>query len=486
MLDITRMTLSDLSAALHRGDVTSRQATEAYLARIAQLDGRVGAYLTVCAEEALRQADAADARFKRGEKTPILCGVPVALKDNICTEGVKTTCASRMLADFVPPYSAFVWERLQSAGCVLLGKTNMDEFAMGSTTERSAFQVTHNPRRLDRVPGGSSGGSAACVAAREATFALGSDTGGSIRQPAAFCGVVGMKPTYGMVSRWGLVAFASSLDQIGPMTRTVRDNALALDAICGHDPRDATSADRAYSSMTRQLGDGVRKLRVGLPREMFSEGLDAEVREAVLSAAQALKDAGAIVREISMPSLHAALPAYYVLSSAEASSNLARFDGVRYGRRAGEYADLEELYVKSRSEGFGAEVKRRILLGTYTLSAGYYDAYYKKAQQVRALVKRDFDEALQGCDCLLGPVAPTTAYALGEKRENPLEMYLGDIHTVPANIAGIPALSLPCGRDAKGLPIGVQVMGAQWMEPLLYRVGQEIERAFGTLEEVDA
>ena len=476
---ILSMSIAELSSALQQGSLTSRQITEAYLARIDAVEDRVGAYITVTAEEALKQADAADARRKAGEKVSPLNGVPVAVKDNICTKGIRTTCASKMLEDFIPPYDAAAYEKLRAAGCVLLGKTNMDEFAMGSTTENSAFHVTRNPRDTERVPGGSSGGSAACVAALEAPGALGSDTGGSIRQPAAFCGVVGMKPTYGMVSRYGLVAFASSLDQIGPLTRNVEDNALLLDAVCGYDRRDTTSVKRGYTPMTRQLRDGVKGLRVGLPRQMLGEGLSGEVRKAVTHAADALKDLGAQVREVDIPSLDVALPAYYVLSSAEASSNLARFDGVRYGHRAAEYADLEELYLKSRSEGFGPEVKRRILLGTYTLSAGYYDAYYKKALQVRTLVIRDIESVMQSCDCLLGPVAPTTAYRLGEKTMSPLEMYLGDIDTVPVNIAGIPALSMPCGADGKGLPIGVQLMGPTFSEPLLYRVGRALEKQLG-------
>ena len=478
-MSILTMTLTQLSESLSSGTLSSREITQAYIDRIQAVEARVGAYITVTAEEALRQADAIDQRRRAGEKLPPLAGIPAAIKDNICTSGVKTTCASKMLADFVPPYSAGAWERLQKAGCVLLGKTNLDEFAMGSTTENSAFHPTRNPRSLDHVPGGSSGGSAACVAAEEAAFALGSDTGGSIRQPAAFCGVVGMKPTYGMVSRYGLVAFASSLDQIGPMTRTVQDNALVLDAIAGHDPRDTTSVQRGYPSMTAQIGQDVKGLRIGLPKEMFAEGLNAEVRASVLHAAKALESLGAVVEEVSLPSLGSALPAYYVMSGAEASSNLARFDGIRYGRRAAEYVDLEELYVKSRSEGFGAEVKRRILLGAYALSAGYYDAYYKKALQVRTLVIRDFARVFEQCDCLLGPVAPTTAYRLGEKTRSPLEMYMGDIHTVPVNIAGIPGLAIPCGRDAAGLPIGLQLMGPTFSEPLLYRVGYALETELG-------
>lgn len=473
------MTLAQLADGLRQGEMSSVEITRAYLDRIGQAEEKVGAYITLTPETALAQAEAADRARQRGENVHPLCGVPVAVKDNICVEGVKTTCASKMLEDFVPPYSATVWEKLRAAGCVLLGKTNLDEFAMGSTTENSAFHPTRNPRALDRVPGGSSGGSAACVAAGEAPFALGSDTGGSIRQPAAFCGVVGMKPTYGMVSRYGLVAFASSLDQIGPMTKTVADNALALDLLAGYDRRDTTSVKRGYIPMGRDMGKGVRGLTIGLPREMFAEGLSGGVRKAVTHAARVLEGLGAKVKEIDLPSLAYALPAYYVLSSAEASSNLARFDGVRYGHRAAEYADLEELYVKSRSEGFGPEVKRRILLGTYTLSAGYFDAYYKKALQVRTLVIRDFDRAFEDCDALLGPVAPTTAYRIGEKSMSPLEMYLGDVHTVPVNIAGIPALSMPCGADENGLPVGLQLMGKTFSEPMLYRIGGALEEALG-------
>lgn len=475
-MKITQMSIQALSDAMRRGVLTSREITEAYLHQIDAVDQNVRAYITVNREEALAQADACDRMRQDGKILSPLHGIPMALKDNICVAGGRTTCASRMLFDFISPYSAMVWEKLQDTGCVLLGKTNLDEFAMGSTTENSAFFPTHNPHDLTRVPGGSSGGSAACVAAGEAAFALGSDTGGSIRQPAAFCGVVGMKPTYGMVSRHGLVAFASSLDQIGPMTRTVADNALVLSAIAGHDKRDTTSVDRVYAPMDAQLGQGVKGLKIGLVREMMD--VSPVVADAVLGAARRLEALGATVEEVSIPDLRAALSAYYVISSAEASSNLARFDGIRFGHRAKEYADLEELYVKSRSEGFGAEVKRRILLGTYTLSAGYYDAYYKKALQVRTVLIRQFQAVLATHDALLGPVAPTTAYRLGEKT-SPLELYRGDMDTVPVNIAGIPALSMPCGMDADGLPIGVQLMGRAFSEPLLYRIGDALETAQG-------
>lgn len=467
-MKITRMTLLALSDAMQRGDLTSREVTQAYLNRIHQVEGKVQAYISLNEEEALRQADECDKKRQQGEKVSPLCGIPVAVKDNICVKGGKTTCASKMLADFVSPYSATVWEKLQAAGCVLLGKTNLDEFAMGSSTENSAFHPTHNPRDLSRVPGGSSGGSAACVAADEAPFSLGSDTGGSIRQPAAFCGVVGMKPTYGMVSRYGLVAFASSLDQIGPMTKTVADNALVLDAIAGYDCRDTTSIKRGYTPMNREMKAGVKGLRIGLPEEMFGEGLSADVRKAVMNAAKTLERLGATVKEVSIPSLKVALPAYYVLSSAEASSNLARFDGVRYGHRAAEYADLEELYLKSRSEGFGAEVKRRIMLGAFALSSGYYDAYYNKALRVKALIKRRFDACFEKADILLTPAAPTTAYPLGAHADDPIQMYLGDIYTVSVNMAGLPGMVVPCGFDGAGLPVGAQMIAPAFGEQRLF------------------
>ena len=479
MKGLTEMTLSQMREAMVCGDVSSRELTESWLQALEAKEKDIGAFITLCPERALREADAIDEARARGEELSPLAGIPMAVKDNICVKGLPTTCASKMLENFVPPYNATAYEKLHQ--CPLLGKTNMDEFAMGSTTENSAFHVTRNPRNTACVPGGSSGGSAACVAAGEAPFALGSDTGGSIRQPAAFCGVVGMKPTYGSVSRYGLVAFASSLDQIGPMTRTVRDNALVLDALAGYDRLDSTSVKRGYTLMGRQLDEGMQGLKIALPKEFFGKGLSAEVKKQVLHAAKLLEKEGAILTEVSIPSLDYALPAYYVISSAEASSNLARFDGVRYGRRAAEYADLEELYVKSRSEGFGAEVKRRILLGTYTLSAGYFDAYYKKALQVRTLVIRELNAVLKDVDCLLSPVAPTTAYKIGEKTMSPLEMYLGDIDTVPVNIAGIPGLSLPCGLDRAGLPVGVQLMGATFSEPLLYRVGYALEEALGEI-----
>lgn len=473
MKTIINMALTSLSSALAGGELTAAEVTRAYLERIKAVEDKVGAFIFTDGDAAMTHAEAVDAAGERRD----LSGIPCAVKDNICVKNDRTTCASRMLTDFVSPYSATAWERLENAGCILLGKTNLDEFGMGSTTEHSAFHPTHNPHDLTRVPGGSSGGSAAAVAAGMAAFALGSDTGGSIRQPASHCGVVGMKPTYGTVSRYGLTAFASSLEQIGPITRSVADNALVMAHIAGHDTCDGTAVVHP-GGFTAQLGHDVKGLRIGLPREMFAEGLAADVRDAVLRAAHTLESLGATVVEVSLPTVKHALPAYYIISSAEASSNLARFDGIRYGRRAADFADLDELYVRSRSEGFGDEVKRRILLGTYVLSEGYYDAYYKRALQTRTLVIRDFERVFGEVDCLLSPVAPTTAPRLGAMTD-PVSAYLGDVYTVPANVAGIPALSLPCGTDADGLPIGAQLMGRAFSEPLLYRVGHALETALG-------
>jgi len=476
MDDLTRLSVSELSANLARREFSAAEAAQSYLDKISSSDKALGAYLTVSELKAMEQAREVDEMRLRGEELPSLAGVPAGIKDNICTKGVKTTCASRILGNFIPPYDAHVMECLHRQKVVMLGKLNMDEFAMGSSTENSHYQVTHNPHSPDRVPGGSSGGSAAAVAAGEAAFALGSDTGGSIRQPASFCGVVGVKPTYGAVSRYGLVAFASSLDQIGPLSRTVRDAALVLNAIMGYDRRDSTSVDREYGDLTRRIDQGVRGMRVALPREYFAEGLSEEIRDAVYAAAKAYEKLGAEVTEVSLPTLDSALPAYYVISSAEASSNLARFDGVKYGFCAQKAADIDDLYLATRSEGFGAEVKRRIMLGTYALSSGYYDAYYKKALQVRTLVMRDFERVFQDHDCILSPVAPTTAYKIGEKTTNPLEMYMGDIYTVPVNIAGLPALSMPCGVDSEGLPIGMQLIGRAFGEAELLRAAYAYEQ----------
>lgn len=479
MKKLTQLDILTLSGMLGKKEISAAELSRAYLREIREKDGEIGAYLWQDEETTLKMAENIDARRLSGEKLPALAGIPAALKDNIVTRKIPTTCASRMLSDFIPPYNAHVVEKLEEAGYVLLGKLNMDEFAMGSTTENSAFKVTRNPRDPARVPGGSSGGSAAAVAAGEAAYTLGSDTGGSIRQPAAFCGVVGMKPTYGRVSRYGLVAFASSLDQIGPLTRTVRDNALVFSAIAGKDSCDATSLPDAVPSALSGIGGGVSGLRIGLPRDCFEEGIAPDVKAAVLAAAERFRKLGASVSEVSLPTLRAALPAYYVLSSAEASSNLSRFDGVRYGHRAENFGDITELYVNSRTQGFGAEVKRRIMLGTFALSSGYYDAYYKKALQVRALIRADFDRLFEHFDLILSPVAPTVAYRLGEKSGNPLEMYLGDIYSVPANVAGIPALSLPCGTGEGGMPVGLQLMGRPLSEALLYRAGAALEDDMG-------
>lgn len=475
MSELTKKSLSELASALENKEISSVELTREYLNSIAKNEEKIGAYITVDEKSALDSATAVDQKRANGEKLSPLAGIPAAIKDNICTKGTKTTCASKMLADFVPPYDAHVIERLKANDFVMLGKLNMDEFAMGSSTENSAMKITHNPCDTDRVPGGSSGGSAAAVAAFEAAYTLGSDTGGSIRQPASFCGVVGMKPTYGSVSRYGLVAFASSLDQIGPVTHNVRDNAMVLNAIVGHDRRDATSIDRVYGDFTAELGKGVKGMKIGLPKEFFGEGISSDVKECVLSAAKVYESLGAEIVDLSMPSIDHALAAYYVISSAEASSNLARFDGVRYGYRTSEFEDIDELYRKSRSEGFGAEVKRRIMLGTFALSSGYYDAYYKKALQVRNMIMKDFDEVLTKCDLILSPVAPTVAYKIGEKAADPLTMYLGDAYSVPVNIAGVPAISIPCGVGEGNMPVGMQLMGKPFSEATLYRAAYAFE-----------
>ncbi len=475
MSELTERTIFEHAEALRKKEYSSVQLTQAYLEQIDKKDKTIGAYITVTADRAIESAKAFDeGRFSDSEISP-LAGIPCGIKDNMCTKGIKTTCASKMLGGYIPPYSAHVVEKLEKSGAVILGKLNMDEFAMGSTTENSAFKVCRNPLDTDRVPGGSSGGSAAAVAAREAVYTLGSDTGGSIRQPASFCGVVGMKPTYGSVSRYGLVAFASSLDQIGPITSTVLDNALVLNAIVGHDKRDATSVKRVYNDFTADIKNGVKGMKIGVPEEFFGEGISDDVRKAVLAAADTYRALGAELVSVSMPSIDYALSAYYVISSAEASSNLARFDGVRYGYRCDDYSNIDELYRKSRSEGFGSEVKKRIMLGTFALSSGYYDAYYKKALQVRSLVRKDFDEAFGKCDFIISPVAPTVAYKIGEKTGDSLQMYMGDAYSVPVNIAGIPALTLPCGIDEGGMPVGMQLIGPAFSEGLLYRAGFAFE-----------
>ena len=433
------------------------------------------AYISLDEEGALRKAEEVDARVARGEEVGVLAGVPVAVKDNICIKGMRTTCASKILENFVSPYDATVVEKLKAADAVFLGKTNLDEFAMGSSTENSYFGPTRNPHDPERVPGGSSGGSAAALAAGEAVLALGSDTGGSIRQPASFCGVVGLKPTYGRVSRYGLVAFASSLDQIGPMARNVRDTALLLNVISGYDPRDSTSAPVEVPDFTKALDEGIEGIRIGLPREYFAEGLEDEVREKVLEAVDILKGEGAEVVEVSLPHTKYAIATYYIVAPAEASSNLARYDGVKYGFRA-EGRDLYEMYCNTRSQGFGEEVKRRIMLGTYTLSAGYYEAYYLKALKVRTLIKQDFEEAFETCDLLATPTSPTVAFRLGEKVADPLTMYLSDVYTVSVNLAGLPGISVPCG-SSDGLPVGLQLIGRPFDEETLLRVAHVVERS---------
>jgi aspartyl-tRNA(Asn)/glutamyl-tRNA(Gln) amidotransferase subunit A len=467
--------IHELTDAFRRGDLTPSAVAEAYLARIGALDGKVGAYLTVVRDQALAAARESDQRWHAGSPRGPLDGAPVALKDVMCTTGVRTTCGSKMLEHFVPPYDATTVERLRAAGVVILGKTNMDEFAMGSSTEHSAYHPTRNPWDLTRVPGGSSGGSAAAVAGGLAAGSYGSDTGGSIRQPAAFCGVVGMKPTYGRVSRYGLVALASSLDQIGPFAQDVTDTALLLGAVAGHDPRDATSIQAPVPDYAAELSKGVDGLTLGLPDEYFIDGMDPEIERAVRTAIDVLKGLGARIERVSLPSTRHALAAYYVILPAEASSNLARYDGVRYGLRvAGR--DFIEMQSKTRAAGFGAEVKRRIMLGTYALSAGYYDAYYGKAQSVRTLVRREFAAAFAKVDLIVAPTTPNVAFKHGEK-EDPLSMYLNDVFTIPGNLSGIPGVSVPCGFSAAGLPIGLQVLGRPLDEARVLRAAYAYEQA---------
>jgi len=476
-MSIHRLSLYELQEQFTAGEVTAAEIVRAYGLRIGQVESKVKAYITQTKDAAVQQAGALDASLKGWRKTLPLMGMPLAIKDNICTEGVLTTCASRMLGNFVPPYDATVIAKLRAQGYVLLGKTNLDEFAMGSSTENSAVGPSRNPWNLECVPGGSSGGSAAAVAADECAAALGSDTGGSIRQPAAFCGVVGLKPTYGRVSRYGLIAFASSLDQIGPITKDVRDAAFLLGVIAGHDPLDSTSADIPVPDYLRALKKkDLKKLKVGVPVEFFAEGLDPDVEQAVRAAIQELKVLGGEIKEIQLPRTDAAIAIYYVIATAEASSNLARYDGVKFGLRAKETKDLLDLYLKTRQEGFGLEVKRRIMLGTYVLSAGYYDAYYGKAQAVRTLIRQDFETAFQEVDLIVTPVTPTPAFKFGAKSDDPLQMYLSDIFTISANLAGVPAISLPCGFSRDGLPIGLQLIGRPFEEETLLRAAYAYEQ----------
>ncbi len=467
--------LASLAAQLASKQVSSRELAQAYLDRINALNPAINAFITVDADKTLAEAAAADARIAAGRAGP-LTGVPVAHKDIFCTDGWLTTCGSKMLHNFVAPYDAHVIQRFKTAGMPSLGKTNMDEFAMGSSNETSYFGAVKNPWNLDYVPGGSSGGAAACVAARMAPAATGTDTGGSIRQPAALCGITGLKPTYGLVSRYGMIAFASSLDQAGPMAPSAADCALLLNVMTGFDPNDSTSLERDKEDYTRDLDKPLAGLRIGLPREFFAEGLNDEVATAVQAAVAELKKLGAATVEISLANSQLAIPVYYVLAPAEASSNLSRFDGVRYGYRAPEYADLNDMYAKTRAQGFGAEVKRRIMIGAYVLSHGYYDAYYLQAQKIRRLIADDFSAAFKACDVILGPTAPGTAFKLGEKSDDPVEMYLNDLYTIPANLAGLPGMSLPCGFDSRGLPIGLQLVGSYFSEAKMLNVAHQYQR----------
>lgn len=464
-MELTKLTALELGGAIKRGEVSVKEAAQAALDAMAARDGALNVFITITAERALSRAERLQAGVKDAQSP--LYGVPMAIKDNICTKGVKTSCASKILGDFAPPYDATVVDKLAGAGAVSLGKLNMDEFAMGSTSETSFYGPVKNPWDLERVPGGSSGGAAAAVAAGMGWYAIGSDTGGSIRQPASYCGVTGMKPTYGTVSRYGLIAYASSLDQIGPLCRDAADCAAILDVLQGKDPRDGTSLNGQYGHLLDSLTGDVRGLTIGLPVDCFGDGLDGEVKAAVLAVADVLKARGAEVVELSFPVMEYVVPTYYIIAAAEASSNLSRFDGVKYGWRAEEYEGLADLYRKTRTQGFGSEVKRRILLGTFVLSSGYYDAYYKKALQVKAVIKDAFDNAFERCDLLLTPVAPATAPRLGESLSDPLQMYLSDVYTVSVNLAGLPGLSMPCGFDGKGLPIGAQLIAPHFGEGVL-------------------
>ena len=472
------MAIAEWRQQLERGEVSARELTDHHLARIEAVDSSVHAFLEVTADRARADADRLDEARAAGEDLPPLAGVPIAIKDNLCTKGIRTTCSSRMLESFVPPYESTVTDRLWRSGAVLIGKTNLDEFAMGGSTETSAFGPTANPWNTEYVPGGSSGGSAAAVAAGECMASLGSDTGGSIRQPASFCGVVGLKPTYGRVSRYGLVAFASSLDQVGPFATSVSDAAELLQAIAGEDPRDSTCLKAPVPNYRDRLGRSVSGLRIGVVRECFDqEGLDPQVKASVLAAADLLQSLGAELVDVSCPRFNDGIATYYVIAPSEASANLARYDGVKYGFRAEDASSLASMTARSRAEGFGSEVQRRILIGTYALSAGYVDAYYRKAQQVRTLIRRDFETAFASVDVLLTPTAPSTAFAAGAHADDPLAMYLADLLTIPANLAGLPAINVPCGFDSAGLPIGVQLIGNVLEEPLLLQVAHQYEQS---------
>ena len=477
-MDITSLTVHELQEKIKNKELSVSDITKAYVDRINEKEKDVKAFVTTTCEEAINKAEDIEKRIDNGELNSEFAGIPIGIKDNMCTKGVRTTCSSKMLENFIAPYDATVVEKLNDAGMISLGKLNMDEFAMGASTEYSYFKKTCNPWNLNRVPGGSSGGSAAAVAADLVPWALGSDTGGSIRQPASFCGVVGLKPTYGLVSRYGLVAFASSLDQIGPITKDVRDAAMLLNIIAGHDEKDTTSYDIPKKDYTKALKTDVKGLKIGIPKEYFGEGINAEVKEKLEEAIETYKKLGAEVEEFSLDIAEYALATYYIIACAEASSNLGRFDGIRYGYRTENFSNLKELYRNSRSEGFGSEVKRRIILGTYVLSSGYYDAYYKKAQQVRTLVKKEFDKAFEKYDVLLTPTSPTVAFEIGTKSENPLEMYLADICTVSVNIAGLPGISVPCGVNGENMPIGMQLIGNKFEEEKILNAAYAFEQEY--------
>lgn len=476
-MKLYELTIHEAHALLKKKEISSKELTRSVLDRIAEVDGKIEAFITVANESAMKEAELADKAIAKGD-IQTLTGIPVAVKDLICTKGIRTTCASRILYDFIPPYDATVISRLKNAGAVIVGKLNMDEFAMGSSTENSGIKLTHNPWDLTRIPGGSSGGSAAAVASDMCLGALGSDTGGSIRQPASHCGVVGLKPTYGRVSRFGLVAFASSLDQIGPLAKDVTDCAILAGAVSGYDPSDSTSVPRDVPDYSSFLIKGLEGIKIGIPKEYDSvEGLNPEVSSAVMNARKVMEQLGGKCVEISLPNTAYAVPVYYVIAPSEASSNLARFDGVKYGFRDKDRKNLMDMYMGTRSKGFGPEVKRRIIIGTYCLSAGYYDAYYKKASQVRTLIIEDFKKAFEICDVILSPVAPTPAFKIGEKADDPLTMYLSDIFTLSANLAGIPGMSVPCGFSSGGLPIGLQIMGKHFSEEILLKTAYNFEQA---------
>ena len=477
-MEITELTVHELQEKLKNKELTIKEITKAYTDRINEKEKDVQAFVTVLTDEAEKKAEDIQNKIENGEIEGAFAGIPIGIKDNICTKGVKTTCSSRMLENFVSPYDATVMKNINNENMINLGKLNMDEFAMGGSTEYSYFKKTKNPWNLNKVPGGSSGGSAAAVASNMVPWALGSDTGGSIRQPSSFCGVVGLKPTYGLVSRYGLVAFASSLDQIGPITKDVRDSAMLLNIIAGHDKKDTTSVEIEKKDYTKCLKNDVKGLKIGVPKEFFAEGINEEVKNALNEAIEKYKELGAEVEEFSLDVAKYSLATYYIIACAEASSNLGRFDGIRYTYRTGEFKNLKELYKKSRSEGFGPEVKRRIILGTYVLSSGYYDAYYKKAQQVRTLVMNEFNKAFEKYDVVLTPTSPTVSFDIGSKSGNPLEMYLADICTVSVNIAGLPGISIPCGVDKQGMPIGMQLIGNKFCEETILNAAYTYEQAF--------